>query len=187
MIGIEAPSRLLLGLVTGILFGFSLHKGGVSKYAVITGQFLLGDFTMMKMMMTAIIVGGAGAYAMHGLGWVDFTIKPMLPGGVIIGALVFGVVMNRAWMLPRDGGGGLRRGARDALMGVAGMVAGSVVYAEIFPWLKATVLSWPDKGKITLPETVGAPWWVLFALLAAGAWLMFSWLDRKGLDKGGEA
>lgn len=67
MIGIEAPSRLLLGLVTGILFGFFLHKGGVSKYAVITGQFLLRDFTMMKMMMTAIIVGGAGR--MQCMGW----------------------------------------------------------------------------------------------------------------------
>jgi hypothetical protein len=44
----------------------------------------------------------------------------------------------------------------------------------------------PDKGKLTLPETVGAPWWVLFAVLAVGAWLLFSWLDRKGLDKGRE-
>lgn len=187
MIGIEAPSRLLLGVVTGILFGFFLHKGGVSKYAVITGQFLLRDFTMMKTMMTAIIVGGAGAYAMHGLGWIDFTIKPMLMGGVIIGALVFGVAMTVLGYCPGTAVAACAEGRRDALMGVVGMVAGSMVYAEIFPWLKATVLSLPDEGKLTLPETVGAPWWVLFAVLAAGAWLLFSWLDRKGLDKGGEA
>ncbi len=187
MIGIEAPSRLLLGLVTGILFGFFLHKGGVSKYAVITGQFLLRDFTMMKMMMTAIIVGGVGAYAMHSLGWVDLTIKPMLMGGVIVGALVFGVAMTILGYCPGTAVAACAEGRRDALMGVLGMVVGSMVYAEVFPWLKATVLNLPDNGQITLPETTGAPWWVWFAVLAVGAWLFFSWLDRKGLDKGGEA
>ncbi len=187
MIGIEAPSRLLLGLITGIVFGFLLHKGGVSKYAVITGQFLLRDFTMMKMMMTAIIVGGAGAYAMHGLGWVEFTIKPMLMGGVIVGALVFGVAMTVLGYCPGTSVAACAEGRRDALMGVAGMVVGSMVYAEVFPGLKASVLSWADKGKITLPETTGVAWWVWFSVLAAGAWLLFSWLDRKGLDKGGDA
>ncbi|HNY40678.1 MAG TPA: YeeE/YedE thiosulfate transporter family protein [Bryobacteraceae bacterium] len=184
MIGIEAPGRLLLGLITGIVFGFLLHRSGVSKYATITGQFLLRDFTMMKMMMTAIIVGGAGAYAMHGLGWVDLTIKPMLMGGVIVGALVFGVAMAVLGYCPGTAVAACAEGRKDALMGVAGMLAGSMVYAEMFPWLKATVLSWPDKGKITLPETIGAPWWVFFLVLAAAAWLLFSWLGRKGLDEG---
>ena len=187
MIGIEAPMRLALGLITGILFGFFLHKGGVSKYAVITGQFLLRDFTMMKVMMTAIIVGGAGAYAMHGLGWVDFTIKPMLMGGVIIGALVFGVAMTILGYCPGTAVAACAEGRRDALMGVLGMLAGSMIYAEIFPSLKATVLGWPDKGKITLPDTTGMPWWIFFVVLAAGAWALFSWIDRKGLDQGREA
>lgn len=184
MIGIEAPERLLLGLITGILFGFFLHKGGVSKFAVITGQFLLRDFTMMKMMMTAIIVGGAGAYAMHALGWVQFTIKPMLMGGVIVGALVFGVAMTVLGYCPGTAVAACAEGRKDALMGVLGMIAGSMVYAELFPWLKTNVLSWPDKGKITLPESIGAPWWVFFVLLAIAAGLLFSWLDRKGLDQG---
>lgn len=184
MIGIEAPGRLLLGLVTGIVFGFLLHRSGVSKYATITGQFLLRDFTMMKMMMTAIIVGGAGAYAMHGLGWVDLTIKPMLMGGVIIGALVFGVAMTVLGYCPGTAVAACGEGRKDALMGVLGMVAGSMVYAELFPWLKANVLGWPDKGKITLPETMGAPWWAFFIILAIGAALLFTWLDRKELDEG---
>jgi len=184
MIGIEAPERLLLGLVTGIIFGFLLHKGGVSKYAVITGQFLLRDFTMMKMMMTAIIVGGAGAYAMHGLGWIDLTIKPMLMGGVIVGALVFGVAMTVLGYCPGTAVAACAEGRKDALMGVLGMIAGAMIYAELFPWLKTNVLSWPDKGKVTLPEVMGAPPWTFFIVLAVGAALLFAWLDRRGLDGG---
>lgn len=184
MIAIEAPGRLMLGLITGIAFGFLLQRSGVSKYATITGQFLLRDFTMMKMMMTAIIVGGAGAYAMHAMGWIEFTIKPMLMGGVIVGALVFGVAMAVLGYCPGTAVAACAEGRKDALMGVLGMIAGSMVYAEVFPWLKSNVLSWPDKGKITLPESIGAPWWVLFIILAVVAGFLFSWLDRKGLDQG---
>lgn len=187
MIEIEAPARLLLGLITGILFGFFLHKGGVSKYTVITGQFLLRDFTMMKMMMTAIIVGGAGAYAMNSMGWINLSIKPMLMGGVIVGALVFGVAMTILGYCPGTAVAACAEGRKDALMGVLGMLVGSMLYAELFPSLKSTILSLPDKGKITLPAVTGLPWWAYFVVLAAVAWLLFSWIGRKGYDQGGEA
>ena len=39
----DSPERLLLGLVTGILFGVLLQKGRVAKFPVIVGQFILKD------------------------------------------------------------------------------------------------------------------------------------------------
>lgn len=36
----ESPDRLVLGLATGIVFGFFLQKGRVAKYQVILGQLL---------------------------------------------------------------------------------------------------------------------------------------------------
>ena len=54
----ETLPRILLGLLTGFLFGFLLQKSRVSDRRVIVGQFLLRDFTVMKVMLTAIIVGG---------------------------------------------------------------------------------------------------------------------------------
>jgi len=37
----EEPSKLLLGLVKGILFGFLLQKGRVANFSVIAGQLLV--------------------------------------------------------------------------------------------------------------------------------------------------
>jgi hypothetical protein len=121
------------------------------------------------------------------MGWVALTIKPMLMGGVIIGALVFGVAMMVLGYCPGTAVAACAEGRKDALMGVLGMIAGAVVYAEMFPWLKSTVLAMPDEGKITLPGVTGMPWWIYFAVLAAGAWLLFRWIGRKGYDHGGEA
>jgi len=49
--------QLSIGLLTGILFGFLLQKGGVTKYDVIIGQLLLTDFTVVKIMLSAVITG----------------------------------------------------------------------------------------------------------------------------------
>ena len=46
--------QLLLGLGMGIVFGFLLQKGGVTNYDVIIGQLLLDDFTVVKVMLTAL-------------------------------------------------------------------------------------------------------------------------------------
>ncbi len=53
----DSPTKLLLGLVTGILFGVLLQKGRVSKFEAIVGQFLFKDWTVVRMMGTAVVVG----------------------------------------------------------------------------------------------------------------------------------
>ena len=39
-------SKLVLGLLTGIIFGLLLQKGRAAKFHVIIGQFLLKDWTV---------------------------------------------------------------------------------------------------------------------------------------------
>ncbi len=55
----ESPEKLALGLLTGIIFGFLLQRGHVAKYRTILGQLLLRDWTVVKVMGTAIVVGAA--------------------------------------------------------------------------------------------------------------------------------
>src|SRR3990167_2896248 len=71
-----SPRQLLLGALFGVLFGFLLQKGGVAKYPVLLGALLLEDFTVMKVMLTAIVVGSVGIFSLHALGLVKLHIKP---------------------------------------------------------------------------------------------------------------
>jgi hypothetical protein len=48
-------AQVVLGLLFGIAFGFLLQKGGVTDYDVITGQLLLTDFTVLKLMPSATV------------------------------------------------------------------------------------------------------------------------------------
>ena len=87
----DSPDKLLLGLATGVAFGFLLQKGRVAKFPVILGQFLLKDWTVVKVMGTAVVVGSAGVFALVAAGHASLHVKPLLLGGVLLGGLLFGV------------------------------------------------------------------------------------------------
>ena len=79
----DHPTKLLLGLVTGIAFGFLLQKGRVAKFHVIMGQFLLRDWTVVKIMATAVAVGAVGVWFLVQTGVATLHVKPAQFGGVI--------------------------------------------------------------------------------------------------------
>jgi hypothetical protein len=89
----DSAPKLLLGLLTGFLFGFVLQKGRVAKFEVITGQLLLRDWTVARIMITAIAVGSIGVYTLVSTGVAGLHLKPALLGGVVVGGILFGAGM----------------------------------------------------------------------------------------------
>jgi len=171
-----------LGLATGFVFGFLLQKGQVSKYRTIVGQFLLRDFTMLKVMLTAVVVGGVGVFAMAALGLTALHVKPLILGGVVVGGLIFGVGMAVSGYCPGTGVAAAAEGSRHAIMAVLGMFTGAAVYAEIYPAIHGTLLAWGDYGKLTFPDLTGWPAGALLAVLAAvvvGGFLSIEYWQRR--------
>lgn len=164
--------KLLLGLATGVVFGFLLQKGHVSKFRVIVGQFLLRDWTVVRIMGTAVVVGGIGVYAMHAAGWVELHIKPMLLAGVVAGGILFGIGMALFGYCPGTGVTAAGEGRRDAMVGVVGMLCGAGVYVAVYPWLHAAVERAGNWGKLTLPEWTGTTPWLWLGLLVLGGLLL---------------
>jgi uncharacterized membrane protein YedE/YeeE len=168
----DPPLKLLLGLLTGVAFGFLLQKGRVAKFPVIVDQFLLRDWTVVKIMLTAVAVGSAGVYALVSMGAVGLHIKPALLGGVIVGGLLFGAGIALFGYCPGTSVAACGEGRRDAMIGVAGMLFGAFIYVWLYAVLAQPLTeALPDWGKITVPQvTRTSPWiWVVALLMAAAA------------------
>jgi len=148
---------LILGALFGIIFGYLLQKGGVAKYHVLLGILLLEDFTVVKVMMTAIVVGTVGIFTMHSMGLVKLHIKPTRYAANIIGGLLFGVGFAFLGYCPGTGAAALGQGNYDAIVGVIGLMAGSYLFAEMSGWLNKTVMKWGDRDKLMLHEVVKMP------------------------------
>lgn len=172
---------LLLGLITGIMFGFFLQKGEVLRYDRQVGALRLLDMTIIKFMLTTVLVAMVGIYLLKDFGLVKLSVKPTILGGNIVGGLLFGAGWGMLGYCPGTSAGALGEGRWDALWGIIGMLFGGALYAEAYPLMKKTVLTWGDYGKITLAEITGINHWVIIALLIAGGLALFQWFEKKNL------
>ncbi len=175
---VAAAPKLLAGVVFGLVFGFLLQKGGVGKFNVLIGQLLLQDFTVAKVMLTAIVVGMIGIFTLHHFAKVNLHIKPTRIGANIIGGLVFGAGFALAGYCPGTAAAALGQGSWDALFGMAGLVAGSWIFAELSGWTKQTVEKWGDLGKVLLPDLMHVPRPVFASVLAVALIAILLVLER---------
>lgn len=174
-------TQLFYGLITGILFGFFLQRGQVLRYDKQIGALRLMDMTILKFMLTAIFVGAVGIYLLKDLGLVKLSIKSTVLGGTVIGGLIFGLGWGLLGYCPGTSMGAVGEGRWDGLWGLLGMLAGAAVYAEAYPLMKRTVLTWGDLGKLTLPGILGINHWIVVLAFVFAGFGLFYWFEKKNL------
>ena len=168
--------KLALGLCTGIVFGFLLQKGRVAKYEVIVGQFLGRDFTVVKIMGTAVVVGSIGIYALLPTETISLHIKPLLWAGILIGGALFGIGMAVLGYCPGTGVAACGEGRKDAFIGLLGMFVGAGIFVAFYPTMSKLMSALGDAGKVTLPQvTDTSPWiWIVTLTVIAIAAVIFT-------------
>ena len=172
---------LWYGLITGVLFGFFLQKGRVLRYDKQIAALRLQDMTIVIFMLSHIAVAMVGVYFLYDMGLVKLSLKPTILGGVVIGGLIFGLGWGLLGYCPGTSLGAVGEGRLDALWGMAGMLVGAGLYAEAYPTLQKTVLTWGNFGKITIPQVLGVNHWLVIIPFVVLTVLLFRWLEKKGL------
>ena len=172
---------LLLGLATGIGFGFLLQKARVLRFDKQVGAMLLKDMTILKFMLSAILVGMTGILILSDMGVLSLSHKPMNVGAVLVGGALFGAGWAIMGYCPGTSVGALGEGRWHAIFAIIGMIAGAALYAELYPSLRRSVLAWQDLGKISLPDVLGVSPLPVVIVLWAIILGVFVWFEKKGL------
>ena len=184
-ISTSSTGGLILAAIFGLIFGILLNKGRVTDYNVIVNLFRFRDWTVLRIMLTAIVVGGIGVFLMMSAGWLEgYHIKDTNLLGLLLGGGLFGVGMVVYGYCPGTGVAAIATGSLHALVGFLGMLVGGVLYALSFGWVKANILSVGAFGKIRLTDVVAIPeiaWWVVLGVVAV---VLFKFLGR-GQDTAG--
>jgi len=81
----------IIALFLGLLFGFLLNKAGLTKYHKIVNVFRLTDLSVLKFMMSGLVVGMIGLYGLRDLGLITF---PNIPATYVVGNLLGGVIFG---------------------------------------------------------------------------------------------
>jgi uncharacterized membrane protein YedE/YeeE len=172
---------LFYGIVTGILFGFLLQKAHVLRYDKQVGALRLMDMTIVKFMLSAIVVASIGIYLLKDMGLVRLNMKSTSVGAQLVGGLLFGAGWGLLGYCPGTAVGACGEGRLDGLWGIFGMLCGGALYAWAYPFMKAHIEVIGSYGKISLPQAVGLSHWLVILLLAAAAGGLFRFFEKHHL------
>ena len=170
---------LLIALLIGIGFGFSLEQAGFSSSRKLVGMFYGYDTTVIKVFFTAAIVALIGSQFLSYFGLLnlnqvfvnEFYVSASIVGGVIMGA---GFIMGG--FCPGTGLSALSIGKIDAMIFVLGGLAGAFLFAETYPYIE-NLANGSYKGPLKINDVFGISPGLFTFLLIIAAVVMF-WIGE---------
>ncbi len=167
-------------LIIGILFGVALEVSGFGNAKFLAGQFYFHDLRVFKVMFTAIITAATGVAILTSTGLLALDLL-YVPDTFLIPLLVGGLILGAGFMLsaycPGTSIVGAASGKWDGAVTVAGVIIGSAVFNEMYPFIQGFYMS-TAKGVLTFPKLLHIPFPVLVAALTAAAVFAFFGADK---------
>lgn len=148
------PSSLAIGLVAGLV----MHRSDFCVTACFRDAVLFRDFFLMRQLLLVIVASMALFELGRLTGLISLHPFPLLgPPSLanVLGGLVFGVGMVLAGGCVCGSLYKLGAGSVASLLAVAGMLAGSALYAEFHPWWSGFSAS-----TVLVPKTVTLSQWL---------------------------
>ena len=176
--------NMLSAFLIGTGFGFALEQAGFSSSRKLAGMFYGYDATVVKVFFTAAIVALIGSQIMSYLGLLnlnqvyvnEFYVTAAIVGGVIMGA---GFIMGG--FCPGTGLCAMSIGKIDAIVFVAGGLAGAFLFAETYPYIQ-NMANAHFKGPVKINETLGLSPGLFTLLMIVVAVIMF-WIAELAEKK----
>ncbi|MFH7319564.1 DUF6691 family protein [Desulfurivibrio sp. D14AmB] len=172
---------LIMGLVTGIFFGILLQQAEVLRFERQVGAMRLRDMTIVKFMLSTIIVGAIGIHLLADLGMISFAPRALSLGLQTVGGLLFGVGWALIGYCPGTSVGALGEGRYHVIWPIIGMLLGGLIFAFIYPLVQTHLRPLGSYGALSLPALLGVNHWLVIGGLVVVALLLFSFFERKGL------
>jgi hypothetical protein len=148
-------STEVIGFIIGVLFGAALLLGGLADPDKIIGTLRLKDFHAVRTIAVFVLVGMLGTWILELTGTAHFSVKPAAILAVAIGGALLGIGFGLTGYCPGTGLACAASGRLDALITVAGMFVGALVFILIYPSIVQPIDAVANYGKVMLPEITG--------------------------------
>ena len=177
-------ASLAAAIAIGVGFGWALERAGLGSARKLAGQFYLTDFTVLKVMFSAIVTAMLGAFWLARFGLLDLSqvyipethLGPQLAGGLLFGA---GFVI--AGLCPGTSCVAAATGRGDGASVVLGMFCGVLLSGLAFSSFQS-FYEGSSRGALTLPTVFHLSYGVVVAAvvgLASAAFGTAEWLEGR--------
>jgi thiosulfate/3-mercaptopyruvate sulfurtransferase len=147
---LSSSEAMYAALLIGFFFGLALERAGFGSSRRLSGVFYFTDMTVIKVMFTALLTAALGLILFEGLGLIDpdtqLYFMPTYYGAYVVAGLIFGIGFVMGGWCPGTAMVGMVSGRLDALVFLAGGIAGSILFNELFFLLKP-LYAWGLSGQ----------------------------------------
>jgi len=167
--------NLIIALIAGIGFGFTLEQAGFSSTKKLVGLFYGYDFTVLKVFFTAGVTAMIGVVLLAHFGLLDLSliyINPTFLKSALVGGAIMGLGFIIGGFCPGTSVCAASIGKLDGLAFVFGSALGVMVFVEGYPLFEKIYLAdaW---GPVLINEKLGMSKLVFAFLLTAFAVIAF--------------
>ncbi len=176
-------------LTSGILFGYVLEQAGFASPTKLTAQFRLTDWSVFKVMFSAILVAAVGILLLqidNSFGSKGFYVPQAILGAVAAGGALIGAGFAVGGYCPGTAVVGAMSGRMDGVLFACGMIGGIGLFSGIFDseWMQLLLHSGKLEAK-TLPALLGVSPWIVVSAMVLMAWGGFTFGTRFERRTGG--
>lgn len=160
-------------MLGGILFGYFLEVSGLGSPRKLNAQFTLRDWTVFKVMFTAIVVAAAALWLLGALGALRFeALKIPTPflWAMLLGGALLGAGLTVGGYCPGTSVVGFFSGRIDALFFMVGLLLGTLIFTSVFDEIQGLYLAGKGPVRQTMGDWSGLPAWLILLGLAGLAW-----------------
>ena len=170
------------GLLCGVLFGWVLESAGFGSPCKLTGQFKLNDWSVLKVMFTAIVVAALGLTTLQSLGLVEAE-SVFVPSALLVASALGGLLIGAGFAIggycPGTSVVGLFSGRLDAAVFLMGLLLGTWAFAGLYgPTIQAIMDAAEVMSGDTVPDALGVSAWLVVATMVAALIGVF-WLGQR--------
>ncbi len=160
MTGPWTTTAPLIGAVpVGIAFGWALERSGLGSTRTIADQLSGRDFTVIKVMFSAIVTAMLGLFWAERLGYLDLRQVAIPPTDLLpqlLGSVIFGAGFAVASLCPGTACVAAGTGKREGFGALGGILLGTVAAVALRPLITGVFTHALREGAV-LPTDLGLP------------------------------
>lgn len=172
---------LIVAFAIGTAFGVVLEQAGLAEAPKLAGQFYLRDFTVVKVMFSAIVTAMLGTFWLGKLGVIDLAavyVPETFLAPQALGGLIFGAGFVVCGLCPGTSCAAAGAGRLDGMATAVGLLIGVLTTGLAFPAFEPFYES-TAFGVLTLPRLFDTSYGSMVAIVTAGALVTFYWISRR--------
>ncbi|PLX42789.1 MAG: hypothetical protein C0608_01620 [Deltaproteobacteria bacterium] len=166
--------NLWLGLISGVLFGFVIQRGGATDADEMVKAHLMADGRVPKFMVAAVALSALGLFGLQSVGVGRVMVLPVSIVATGLGAVIFGIGWGISGYCPGTCWAAAGEGRMDAIFALLGGLVGTLLFAQLHETLIPLLYLPTSMGPVTLTDWFGEPGGVLalFVVFSVAVWLI---------------